>query len=343
MLRSHYDSLKIARDAPVEVVRAAYRALSLKYHPDRHAAEPEATEMMAILNSAYDVLSDPEKRREYDEWLKFVESRPARDRGETWASTRSDWIGAPGASETAGASRWFSPFARFRHYWVFYVLALVVIFLGSLWYESMYLHRSKALTPLASAVSAARQEPVLPEERSLFARPPPQSAPATPPPQPTPESEAGSADPASEPTAPRRPSANRPAAVAASPHKPDAKSNAAHDAAPAATRGSKPEQSAATPRVRKKIEPADANAAATHSEEYARPTAAPNGEPWPSSSDYIGGYRQRNTNGLSQVVLDNSQKTTDAFLKFASVSASEPRVVGNIFLQGSDRLTVNNR
>jgi len=341
MLRTHYDSLKIARDAPAEVVRAAYRALSLKYHPDRHAADPEATEMMALLNSAYDVLSDPEKRHEYDEWVKFVESRPTRERSETWTSSRSDWIGAPGSLEASGGSRWLSTFARFRHYWVFYVLALVIIFLGSLWYESLYLHRSKALTPLASAVSAARQEPVAPEEPSLFARPPIQTAPAPPASRPNPGSEAESTNPAPEPTASQGPAANRHAAVSPQ-RKTDAKPGAAREASPTAAHAPKQAAQSAAPHVRKKVERADADHSTTDGEDYARPAAAPNGEPWPSSSDYIGGYQQRNTNGLSQVVLDNSKNSTDAFVKIVSVSESEPRVVRSIFLQASDRFTVNN-
>jgi len=94
--------------------------------------------------------------------------------------------------------------------------------------------------------------------------------------------------------------------------------------------------------VRKKIERTQVEDSAAAGEDYARPAAAPNGEPWPSSSDYIGGYHQRNTNGLSQVVLDNSKNSTDAFVKIVSVSDSEPRVVRSIFLQASDRFTVNN-
>src|SRR5689334_3367744 len=168
MLRTHYDNLKIARDAPLEVVRAAYRALSLKYHPDRHATDPEATEMMALINSAYEVLSDSEKRRDYDDWIRFVESKPAREREEVRMGTSRDWIGI---TDPPGPSRILVPFTRFRHYWVFYILALAAIFVGSLWYESLYLHRSKALTPLASALSAARQEPAPGLNESPFARP----------------------------------------------------------------------------------------------------------------------------------------------------------------------------
>src|SRR5262245_43237387 len=121
MLRTHYDSLKIARDAPVEVVRAAYRALCLKYHPDRHAADPAATEMMALLNSAYEVLSDPERRRDYDEWIEFVESKPAREQAALRGKAGSE---RAGAAETPSPARWFATLTRFRHYWVFYVLAL---------------------------------------------------------------------------------------------------------------------------------------------------------------------------------------------------------------------------
>ena len=69
---------------------------------------------------------------------------------------------------------------------------------------------------------------------------------------------------------------------------------------------------------------------------------APNGESWPSSSDYIPGYLQRNTNGLSQVVIDNTQNRSDAYVKVVSVGDSEPRVVRNVFIQASDRFTVAN-
>ena len=94
--------------------------------------------------------------------------------------------------------------------------------------------------------------------------------------------------------------------------------------------------------MRKKIEPAESKESGEDKGEYARPSTAPNGEPWPASSDYIAGYQQRNTNGLSQVVLDNSKNSADAFVKIVSVSESEPKTVRNIFLQANDRFTVNN-
>jgi uncharacterized RDD family membrane protein YckC len=62
---SHYDNLKVARSAPAEVIRAAYKALSQRYHPDKNGS-PDATRVMRILNDAYAVLSDPERRLAYD-------------------------------------------------------------------------------------------------------------------------------------------------------------------------------------------------------------------------------------------------------------------------------------
>lgn len=65
----YYESLKVSQDAPVEVIRAAYRTLSLKYHPDRNGAD-ECAHVMAALNEAYEVLSHPVKKREYDSWIR---------------------------------------------------------------------------------------------------------------------------------------------------------------------------------------------------------------------------------------------------------------------------------
>jgi curved DNA-binding protein CbpA len=68
-IRTHYDNLKVARNAPPEVIRAAYRTLSQKYHPDVNSNNPDAHRIMGLLNDAYKVLSDPQKRKDYDEWI----------------------------------------------------------------------------------------------------------------------------------------------------------------------------------------------------------------------------------------------------------------------------------
>ena len=64
----HYSTLQVSHDAEPEVIDRAYRALSLKYHPDivLPSKRNEATRRMQRINEAYGVLSDPVARRRYD-------------------------------------------------------------------------------------------------------------------------------------------------------------------------------------------------------------------------------------------------------------------------------------
>ena len=71
---THYDNLKVARNAPPEVIRAAYKTLCQQFHPDRHGGHPKATETFQLINAAYEVLSDPGKRRRHDEWIAKAEA-----------------------------------------------------------------------------------------------------------------------------------------------------------------------------------------------------------------------------------------------------------------------------
>lgn len=69
---NHYERLKVNPDAPVEVIRAAYRALAAKYHPDRHTQSQSTHAEMVALNAAYEVLADPQTRAAYDAELSNV-------------------------------------------------------------------------------------------------------------------------------------------------------------------------------------------------------------------------------------------------------------------------------
>ena len=67
----HYRRLQVTRDADQAVIERAYKALSLKHHPDLTAAaqRDSATRRMQQLNEAYSVLRDPVSRRKYDATL----------------------------------------------------------------------------------------------------------------------------------------------------------------------------------------------------------------------------------------------------------------------------------
>jgi molecular chaperone DnaJ len=63
--RDYYDVLGVPRDADAKAIKDAFRALALKYHPDRNK-EPGSEDRFKEIAAAYAVLSDPAKRREYD-------------------------------------------------------------------------------------------------------------------------------------------------------------------------------------------------------------------------------------------------------------------------------------
>jgi hypothetical protein len=72
-LRTHYDNLKVARDAPLEVIEAAYWKLMQRLRPDQNRG-PGAKRALRIVNAAYEVLSDPEKRQKHDMWIRGAEA-----------------------------------------------------------------------------------------------------------------------------------------------------------------------------------------------------------------------------------------------------------------------------
>ncbi len=64
-MADHYEALGVARDATEDQIKKAYRKLARELHPDVNAA-PEAQERFKSVTHAYEVLSDPEQRRNYD-------------------------------------------------------------------------------------------------------------------------------------------------------------------------------------------------------------------------------------------------------------------------------------
>ena len=65
--RSFYDILGVKRDATQDEIKRAFRKLAQKYHPDAGGDEQKFKEV----SEAYETLSDPKKRREYDQMLLF--------------------------------------------------------------------------------------------------------------------------------------------------------------------------------------------------------------------------------------------------------------------------------
>lgn len=70
---TYYDVLQVERDASASQVRAAYRRLAQKYHPDKMPDNANASRAMAAINAAYEVLSDTHRRAEHDLWIRRAE------------------------------------------------------------------------------------------------------------------------------------------------------------------------------------------------------------------------------------------------------------------------------
>jgi len=116
-IHTHYDNLKVSRHAPQEVIRASYKALSQKYHPDKNPGDEKAARIMAVVNSAYNVLADPVRRKEHDEWIaseewevEWLESSNAKDGqprkgGESWDAATP--AGKPRRARLMRDPRWW--------------------------------------------------------------------------------------------------------------------------------------------------------------------------------------------------------------------------------------------
>ena len=64
--RDYYEVLELSRDCSSSEIKAAYRRLARLYHPDVNNGNPESEEKFKELSEAYAVLSNPDKRRQYD-------------------------------------------------------------------------------------------------------------------------------------------------------------------------------------------------------------------------------------------------------------------------------------
>ncbi len=64
--RDFYEILGVSRDASAEDIKKAYRRLAVKYHPDKNPGDKEAEEKFKEISEAYEILSDPQKRQQYD-------------------------------------------------------------------------------------------------------------------------------------------------------------------------------------------------------------------------------------------------------------------------------------
>src|SRR5688572_12108827 len=85
----HYATLGLDRDCTDAQIRAAYRLLAKQHHPDRNGGSRAAVTQTQVLNAAYEILSDPARRREYDRELA-TRKRPVAHAGKSALNLAKD-------------------------------------------------------------------------------------------------------------------------------------------------------------------------------------------------------------------------------------------------------------
>lgn len=243
-IHTHYDNLKVTRNAPPEVIRAAYKTLSQKFHPDRNPGNAEAARIMAIINISYEVLSDPDKRQEHDLWVAQQELASAQATRPNNQPQQAPTQPPPLPKTSAGGV-----IAHVLRNWGLYGIA---VFLVWIW---------------------ATDKPSIPPPRFTESdfEPVETDKPSTPPPRPKP-----------------------------------------YQANPAPVRP-----------------------------EYVRPSTAPNGQPWPVSAGYVGGYKRLHADGLSTVTVDNSRNDSDVFVKLVSLDNAQAYPVRQFYIPAFGSFTLN--
>jgi len=106
--KDYYKILGVDKKASQDEIKKAYRKLAIKYHPDKNPGDKKAEEKFKEMNEANDVLSDPEKRKKYDElgenWQQYEQYQQAGGNG------RRGRAGGQYAYSSGGDSGQFSDF-----------------------------------------------------------------------------------------------------------------------------------------------------------------------------------------------------------------------------------------
>lgn len=151
--RTHYDNLNISQNASLQEIKAAYRKLAKKHHPDRNNNSDESIRIMKILNSAYETLSDPIKRLNHDTWIK--------EESQTFENTDEAIKYALYLNEQARLAEWAmrSQATAFEHFheifmeiWMVFILATLTALLILPWMMGI---NEESLVLIVSAIFGA--------------------------------------------------------------------------------------------------------------------------------------------------------------------------------------------
>ncbi len=152
---THYDTLEISPQASAEVVRAAYRSLIQRFHPDRNPGDESAGARAVAITQAYEVLSDAERRGAYDRQL-LTEAARAREHVAPMAPRRRQSLPSVSGRASGSVMSWR---------WAGVALAVIA---GAAWLGKNRENPSAELASIQHAFASANAPQA--QRQQLFAR-----------------------------------------------------------------------------------------------------------------------------------------------------------------------------
>ncbi|MGB3298485.1 MAG: J domain-containing protein [Phormidesmis sp.] len=113
--RDYYEILGISKEAAADEIKRAYRALARQYHPDLNPGNKEAEEKFKMLGEAYDVLSNADKRSQYEEYSRYWNQKGFQAWGDGKASLRENRVKRSRKGRTAAEDE-YSAFEDFDNF-----------------------------------------------------------------------------------------------------------------------------------------------------------------------------------------------------------------------------------
>ncbi len=112
--RNYYDILGVSKDATIEEIKKVYRRLARQYHPDLNPGNKSAEEKFKDIGEAYEVLSDLNKRAQYDEFSKFWKQRGFQGKTTVKTSGARTWDNRSANSRTSTEEIKFDDYPDFN-------------------------------------------------------------------------------------------------------------------------------------------------------------------------------------------------------------------------------------
>ncbi len=114
--RNYYQILGVPRDAAADEIKKAYRRLARQLHPDLNPGDKSADDLFKDINEAYDVLSDVDKRAQYDKFSKFWKQKGFKSKQGVRIPNFSTWGNDKASSKKTAENVDFSDYSDFNKF-----------------------------------------------------------------------------------------------------------------------------------------------------------------------------------------------------------------------------------